>query len=539
MKIKGWAIGSVLLAFLFCACLSENQNRLSNSPNIVWLVAEDQSPQFFPMYGDSTIRLPYLEALAKDAVVFTNAYSPVPVCAPARSAIITGMYPTSLGTHNMRTYNAYRPENEEKIGVPSYSPIVPEGVRMFPIYLRTKGYFCTNNAKEDYNFKTMSAAWDQSGNNAHWRNRAADQSFFSVFNFGVCHESGIWRQGAEPLFVDPEEVHVPPYFPDNEVVRHDLAVNYSNLKRLDDQLGTVIQQLKEDGLYESSIIFFYADHGGPFPRHKRALYETGTRVPMLIKFPGNEKKKDRDDQLISFIDLAPTVLSIAGIEPPRVMQGKALFGKYASSKKTHFTFHSSDRFDEVYDRLRAVRSGRFKYIKNFNPEMSNALEVSYREQMPMMQNLRELYDQQVLDSSEVLWFKTPKPNEELYDLENDPYELVNLAGREEYKDSLLFLREKLKDWIRETNDLGKYPESDLINTWLFNGKAPRLPEVTLTQEDKKILLSCAKRDATILWREENDTIWKIYHEPIPAQKKFSAKAERIGYSDSPIVVYEP
>ena len=228
-------------------------------PNIIWLVAEDQSPEFFPMYGDSTISLPFIESLSSDAVVFTNAFSPVPVCAPARSAIITGMYPTTLGTHNMRTYNAYSRDNQPDIGIPSYSPLVPDGVKMFTEYLRKEGYYCTNNAKEDYNFKAPESGWDESSNDAHWRNRPKDAPFFSVFNF--CHESGIWKQGEEELFVSPDSVRVPPYFPDTDVIRHDIAVNYSNLKRLDEQIGKIINQLKEDGLYDNSIIFFYGDHG--------------------------------------------------------------------------------------------------------------------------------------------------------------------------------------------------------------------------------------------------------------------------------------
>ncbi len=532
------AIASIVLGLLIlCLGVSCSAEGHAPQPNIIWLVAEDQSPEFFPMYGDSTIALPNLESLARDAVVFTNASSPVPVCAPARSAIITGMYPTSLGTHNMRTYNAYRPENEVEIGVPSYSPIVQEGVKMFPIYLRQQGYYTTNNAKEDYNFRPMASAWDESGEQAHWRNGKKGSPFFSVFNFRVCHESGIWRQGKETLFVDADELQVPPYFPDNEVVRHDLAVNYSNLKRLDDQIGEVIKQLKEDGLYENSIIFFYSDHGGPFPRHKRALYETGTKVPMLIKFIENTKEKDSDHRFISFIDLAPTVLSMAGIEPPKVMQGKAQFGQFAVSKKAKYTFHSSDRFDEVYDRLRAVRSNRYKYIKNFNTEISNALPVSYREQMPMMRELRAMYNEGTLDSVAALWFRTPKPEEELYHLETDPYELHNLAENKKHRDTLLHLREVLDRWIKETHDLGQYPESELLNTWLVNGKPPRLPEVVLVEKNGKIRLSCNKKDATILWKAPTDTLWNLYTQPLPKHQSFIAKAERIGYEDGPLLTY--
>ena len=228
---------TAFLLVLFACSQEEKSNLL---PNIIWLVAEDQSPEFFPMYGNPTTVLPYLTSLANDGVVFDNAYSPVPVCAPARSALISGLYPSSLGTHNMRTYNAYRKENQPIIGIPSYSPPVPQGVKMFPEYLRAKGYYTSNNAKEDYNFKKTDGVWDESSSKAHWKNRSENQAFFAVFNFGVTHESQIWRRGQDSLLVDPKTVPVPPIFPDTEEVRKDIAVNYSNLIRLDRQIGKVI-----------------------------------------------------------------------------------------------------------------------------------------------------------------------------------------------------------------------------------------------------------------------------------------------------------
>lgn len=532
---------SIIFLLMGCAPDTPAEKRIATTgqtPNIIWLVAEDQSPDFFPMYGDSTMAMPNLESLAVDGITFTNAYSPVPVCAPARSAIITGMYPTTLGTHNMRTYNAYAKDNQPSIGIPSYSPIVPQGVKMFTEYLRRKGYYCSNGPKEDYNFKKLESAWDESGKEAHWRKRAKDQPFFSVFNFSVCHESQIWARGRDPLFVEPDKVPVPPYFPDNEVIRHDLAVNYSNLKRLDDQIGVIINQLKEDGLYDNSIIFFYGDHGGPFPRHKRALYESGTKVPMIIKFPKNANADSKDDRLISFIDLAPTVLSLAGIEPPKVMQGTAQFGAYEVAKKPKYTFHSSDRFDELYDRLRSVRSRRYKYIKNFNPEISNAMPVAYREQMPMMRNIRTLYAQGKLDSVQTLWLRTPKPDEELYDLENDPFELRNLADQEILRDTLRHLRSVLTDWIIATKDLGEYPEKELITEWLPNGVPPELPALEMEAREDGIYLFSKKSDATIIWKQPQDATWHIYADPLPESISFVAKAERIGYADSPILHYE-
>ena len=532
-----------LLAFLFFGCADkEKDNRIMDShdlPNIVWLVAEDQSPEWFPMYRDSTISLPNLESLANDGVVFTNAVAPVPVCAPARSALITGMYPTTLGTHNMRTYTPWLAVNQPTLdSLPSYSPIVPEGVKMFPEYLRKIGYYTANGPKEDYNFEKTDAAWDESSGERHWRKRKEGQPFFTVFNFAVCHESQIWNRGQDSVFVDPQYVQVPPYFPDTEVIRHDLAVNYSNLKRLDDQIGAVLKDLKEDGLYENTIIFFYGDHGGPFPRHKRALYDTGVKVPLIIKFPKNENAGSYDDRLISFIDYAPTLLSLAGIEPPKVMQGVAQFGRYEVKKKPNYTFHTSDRFDEIYDRLRAVRSKRYKYIKSYNTELSHALPVSYREQMPMMQALRKLYNEGALNEQQAAWLHPTKPEEELYDLQKDPYELNNLAGNPDLQDTLIFYRNILDEWIKESKDLGSIPERELIAQWLPDGVAKRLPPLEVAMKDSVVQLISPQRDATIVWKHPQDSIWKIYVKPLSKDLNFEAKAERIGYLDSEIIRME-
>lgn len=520
-------ISACLSSLLFFSCTN------SKPPNIIWLVAEDQSPNFLPMYGDKTMKLPNLEALASDGITFTNAYSPAPVCAPARSALITGMYPTSLGTHNMRTFNTYNTENEPSIGIPSYSPILPEGVKMFPEYMRAKGYYTSNNAKEDYNFKKTAGAWDESSTKANWKNRKDGQPFFAVFNFGITHESQIWIQGKNTLLVDPEKVKIPPVFPDTPEVRKDLAVNYSNLVRLDQQIGVIIQELKEEGLYENSIIFFYGDHGGPFPRYKRALYETGLKVPLFIKFPGNKDAGTKNDAFISFIDYAPSILSLAGIYPPKIMQGKALFGTYKTEQDSKFVFAASDRFDEKVDRLRALRYSNFKYIKNFNSEISNAMPLIYREQMPMMQNLNALKNQGLLEENVAKWFQTPKPREELYDIDVDPYELNNLAEVTSLRDTLIYLRGVMDKWIIETGDLGAISEKQLIKKWFPENKAPELKSPKFNRIDNTLEIKHAKTGVTIVWKTVQDSIWNIYTKPLKDSKKIIAKAVRIGYVDSP------
>ena len=259
---------------------------------------------------------------------------------------------------------------------------------------------------------------------------------------------------------------------------------------------------------------------------------------MVIKFPKNDKAGTRDDRFISFIDLAPTVLSLAGLQPPAVMQGKSHFGKYKVAKKAKYTFHTSDRFDGMYDRLRAVRSERYKYIKSYDTTISHAMLVKYREQMPIMKELRKLYNEGELNENQSLWLDPTKPEEELYDLQNDPYELHNMAAIPEMQDTVLFLREVLKNWIVETNDLGRIPEGDLLAKWLPNGKQQQLAPLEMEDRHGNILLTAKMNDATILWRTPQDSFWTIYTEPIQSGISFEAKAERIGYIDSDVLIVD-
>ena len=397
-------------------------------------------------------------------------YSVYPVCAPARSAIITGMYPNSIGTHNMRTmaYSYYkkngnlgeRNENEKVLGIPRYSSKLAESIKTFPSILRENGYLTYNKDKGDYNFIISDSTWSEYGTNK--KITKADSPIFAVYNYNVTHESSMWQRDKEPLMVDPKDLKIiPPIFPDDSIVRHSLAVNYSNLIEMDRQVGKLVNQLKEEDLYDDSYIFFYSDHGGPFPRHKRAIYETGTKVPFFVKLPKGKKEKIDTNEFLSFIDFAPTVLSIAGIEVPSFLQGKAFLGKYKDQSKREYLFTASDRFDENPDRIRAVRDDKFKYIRNYFPENSHALNVAYRRQMVLMRHLTSLHLQGKLSKEHDLWFRVPKLREELYDLENDPFELNNLSDKPEYSNQLNNLSKVLDDWIKEIDDLGRIPEKEL------------------------------------------------------------------------------
>ena len=392
-------------------------------------------------------------------------HSPYPVCAPARSAIITGMYPSSIGTGNQRAYHQkrkVRPDSESQLDFPYYSSKLAEAIKPFTQILRENGYYCTNNSKTDYNFKLRDEAWDESSKNASWENRKKDQPFFAVFNFGVTHESSIWNRDKKKLKVDPNILKVPPVFPDDSITRHALAVNYSNLIEMDIQMGKIIDRLKKENLYDNTYIFFYSDHGGPFPRHKRAIYETGTKVPFIVKFPKGFKTDDkRNNDMLSFIDFAPTILSIAGIDIPKIYQGKPFLGAKKSLKKRIYLFTASDRFDELTDRIRAVKSKRFKYVRNYNVEKPHALNVVYRTQMNLMKHLNELNKSNSLSDKQKLWFQVPKRPEEFYDLENDPFELNNLIEDEKFSLHINELKLQLDSWLKNINDLGEIPEKEL------------------------------------------------------------------------------
>jgi len=460
---KIFIIFFVLIAFsTIISCGSGNNIK----PNIVWLVSEDQSQYFFPFYGDNSVTLPNISQLLENGIVYDGMNSPYPVCAPARSAIITGMYPNSIGTGNQRAYNynrTVRTDNESILGFPYYSSKLAEQIKPFTQILRENGYYTTNNSKMDYNFKLREDAWDESSKEASWEKRNKDQSFFSVFNFGVTHESQIWLRDKQELKVDPNDLSVPPFFPNDSLTRHALAVNYSNLVEMDKQMGEIIDKLKDQGLYENTYIFFYSDHGGPFPRHKRAIYDTGSKVPLVIKFPKRIKVKEkRNYDLLNFIDFAPTILSIAGLEIPKVYQGIAFLGSKKSKNKRNYSYSASDRFDEVTDKIRAVKTKKYKYIRNYDINKPHALNNYYRTQMALMRHLTALNESNLLSAEQKLWFNVPKNPEEFYDLENDPFELNNLIGEKKYSKEIENLRIQLDNWIDQINDPVNIPEKELV-----------------------------------------------------------------------------
>jgi len=521
----------------------EGSTDLGFRPNIVWVVAEDMSP-YLEYYGDSTIHTPNLHRIASEGIIYTNVYSTAGVCAPSRSSIATGMYQTSIGTHHMRTTGSttYLPE-----GIVPYSAVVPPEVKMHSEYLRRAGYYCTNNSKEDYQFKAPATAWDESSNEAHWRKRPEGKPFFSIFNFGVCHESGMWRNADHPLRVDPDSVPVWPYYPDTPLVREEIARMYSNILEMDEQVGEILDQLEADSLMDSTIIVFYADHGGPLPRQKREIYDTGLKVPMFIRYPDKRMASAYEDELVSFADFAPTLLSMAGIEPPEHMQGRAFAGQYEDPNPRQYIYAARDRLDSEYDMVRGVRDERFKYFKNYQPEKPYFMEIRYREQMRLMRALHEYDSLGQFNEQQALWFQESKPDEELYDLENDPYELNNLAENPEYQDKLQELRQKLVEWQEKYGDKGFIPETEMLRQMWPNLEQPVTERPVIANAGETIQISCPTEGSSIAYQVRNaegqDLYpgWQVYTQPleIAANHTLIAMGERIGYEPSEEVMYQP
>jgi len=508
-------------------------------PNILWLVTEDMSP-YLAAYGDSTIYeyTPNLNRLVSEGITFTRSFSPSGVCAPSRFAIATGMYPSSMGANNMRTQGK---SYFEQLGIISYDVVTPPEVKMMSQIMRENGYYTTNNAKQDYQFKATITAWDENGNEAHYKNRTEGQPFFAIFNHGVTHESQIWRKADDSLHIPEDlEVPIPPYLPDTEIAKKDVRRMYSNIVEMDIQIGEKLKELEEAGLMDNTIIFWYADHGGPLPRQKRLLYDSGMRLPLIVRLPDGMRANTYDDRLVSFIDYAPTVFSLAGIKPPSYLQGQAFLGEFTAPER-EFVHGAADRFDGFYDMIRAVRDKRYKYLKNFDLTKPYYMPVVYRTQQPIMQELLRLKEAGALNEIQMQWFSNKEP-EQLFDIENDPHELNNLASDLNYADKLKELRAECERWMKTIDDKGHIAEPDLISMFWPDWKEPGFekpvtasPEYTVA--DGKLQVSCSTEGSAIGYQiinagEELSETWQVYLSPfaIPENKELYLVTDRIGFA---------
>lgn len=421
----------------------------AGKPNILWLTTEDIGPQL-RCYGDAYADTPNLDAFAARSLIYRNAWSNAPVCAPARTTIIVGVYPTATGSEHMRSTAA-----------------LPGQIQMYPQILRQAGYYCTNNAKEDYNLNPNGKVWDESSNKAHYRNRAAGQPFFAIFNHQGTHESQI-RTRPHQAIHDPARAVVPAYHPDTPEVRQDWAQYYDNITEMDGWFAKQLADLKAAGLADDTIVFFYGDHGSGMPRSKRSACDSGLRVPLIVHFPEkwkhlappDYKAGGTTDRLVSFVDLAPTLFSLIGIDIPDWIQGKAFAGS-KPAKPRQYVFGFRGRMDERTDMVRAARDQRYVYVKNFMPHRPHGQHVGYQLQTPTTRIWKELFAAGKLSPQQSYYWQTPRAGEELYDLQNDRWEVKNLAGDPAHQATLERMRQALRDWMLTSRDVGLLPEGEI------------------------------------------------------------------------------
>lgn len=420
-------------------------------PNILWIDTEDLSPDL-GCYGEKVVDTPNIDRLANEGVIFTNAFVTGPVCSSSRSAVATGMYQTSIGAHNHRS-------NRDK-------PL-PKGIEHFSHYLREAGYFVCNGqalsggrrGKLDYNFKL---SFEEAFDGTDWSQRRPGQPFFAEVHFSEAHRT-FHHDPDNPI--DPDKVEIPPYYPDHPLTRKDWALYLETIQILDRKVGEILKRLEDEGLAENTVVFLWGDHGRAMVRGKQFLYEGGIRIPLIVRWPGRITPGTVRDDLVSTIDLTATWLRIAEVDVPDHMQGMDLFSD--ETAKREYIFAARDRCDETVDRIRCVRTKRYKYIRNFLPDRPYTQFNAYKKlQYPVLTLMEVLHKQGKLTPEQERFMAPTRPEEELYDLENDPYELNNLADDPRYQDVLRELRGKLEKWIEETGDQGEIPEEpEVLEYW--------------------------------------------------------------------------
>ena len=451
----------LLLIFVFI--ISSCNDELDPKPNILWIVTEDNSLHYMNLYTKGGAEMPNVSSLASEGIVFNNAFSNAPVCSVARSTIITGVYSPRIGTQYHRRMSLVK---------------LPDDVKPLPVYLKEAGYYTSNNSKEDYNFIKDGEIWDESSGKASYKNRKKDQPFFHVQNFHNTHEGQLHfdQEHLENALKtnNLDSIKPFPYHPDTPTFRYTQSLYHNHHKDVDKEIGKFIKKLEDENLLDNTIIFYYADHGGVLPRSKGYIYESGLNVPLVVRVPEKFKKLSpfkagsRTSTFVEFVDLVPTVLSIAGIEIPRSIDGKPFLGKKLKKtklEKQNITFGYADRFDEKYDLVRSVRVGKYKYIRNYQPFNVDGLYNFYRYKMLAYKEWFKLFQDGKLNDVQSQFFK-PRAPEALYNIDEDPHEIKNLAKDKNYIEILLDLRRKLNDHLVSINDLSFIPEPHLLENGL-------------------------------------------------------------------------
>jgi arylsulfatase A-like enzyme len=434
-----------LFSFWILCSLNSYAQKNEDRPNILWIVSEDNTTML-GCYGDQYATTPQLDKFAKEGVLYKNAFSQ-PACAISRATLITGMHSSSLGIEEMR----------------SNYPI-PDYIKFFPDYLRKAGYYTTNNAKEDYNTSRRKNVWNESSGKATYKNRKPGQPFFAVFNLGVTHESSIGIHGSyENLEHDPEKVVIPPYLPATPEMKKDFALYYDKIEKMDKQVANLLKELDDAGLADNTIVFYYSDNGGVLGRSKRFLYDSGVHVPLIIRFPKKyasmapSQPGSETDRIVSFDDFAPTVLSLAGVKAPKIMEGVPFLGKYQKAEK-EYALGLRGRIDETIEMSRTIRDKQYRYIRNYMPHKIYGQHNEYYWNTKSIVSWDEAFKAGKLNALQsAFWFA--KPTEELYDTMADPDNVTNLINDKNCKDVLEKMRNDFNKLMIKNNDAGFIPES--------------------------------------------------------------------------------
>ena len=520
---------------------------LPQRPNILWLTVEDMSP-WLPCYGDTTVPTPNLDRLAAQSVRYTNAFASSPVCAPARSSLITGMYATRMGTMQMRTGNPSQASLARRSRCLCGDTERTKACRRrscaaSPSTCAAQGYYCTNNRKKDYQFVEPQTVWDRSNAKAHWRERPDGAPFFAVFNHTGTHESQAFPNARRrPAAVQAEDVQVPPLYPDTPAVRDALARTYNNIAAMDVWVGRHLDALEGAGLADSTVVFFFSDHGVGLPRGKRSPYDLGTRVPLLVRFPGLERAGTNDQRVVSFIDFAPTVLSLAGLAPDRRLDGVPFLGAH-QREGNGFTFTHADRFDAVYDRTRSVSDGRFRLVRNYERSIPYLLPNAYRRRLAMTADLEAMQrGEREAGAGQWQLAASERPAEELYDSVRDPWEIVNRVDEPALAATRIRLAAALDAWIEQTGDLGLVvSEQQMVRDSLWPDLTqPTTAEPRVKREAGLLTIECDTPGASLGYRRVGDSAWSVYTAPVQSGfeegETIEVLAHRIGFAPATVRV---
>jgi N-sulfoglucosamine sulfohydrolase len=544
------------LSLLLCLTLTQAgwtkaRKKQGQRPNFVIIMFDDMSPRI-GAFGDSVASTPNLDAFAKTAVRYPNTFTTSPVCAPSRAALFSGRHQQTIGAQHMRTRGA---SGLPGGGPVEYDAVPPPEVKWFPELLRRAGYYTINVGKTDYQIGEPSTIWDVNAADADWRQRPADQPFLAFINLPRTHESFLWPEDARsdnPLvlgvaarnkamlagkthYTDPATVRVPAYLPDVPIIRDQIARVYDNIALEEQRVGQIIDALKQDGVLNETVIIVTSDHGDGLPRMKRAIYDAGLRVPLMVRLPEGSSADSERTQLISFVDLAPTILSLAGLTPPRWMHGKAFLGRFKAAQN-HYVFAGSDRFDELPEWQRTVMDGRYQYVRNLSPSEPFFRHLAFRDVLPSMQALWRMNAEGTLPESVQQYFTASRPAEELYDLKSDPDTVRNVADDPKLAAVLKRMRARYDGWVRTVGDDSRLDERAMVQQMWPGLKQPttQSPSIVFAGKSRKwVEIKSPTIGASIGYRVDAGR-WQLYKGPVAIEggSVIEAKAVRYGFAES-------